>query len=116
VARERYGALSDALAALEARTEELAIAAPRGAVDVRVRRFDPGQQVAARLELAGPQRLLPAVRAGLDVRGDGSTEAWTGRARRAVIAPARGETAVGALKRAVRGADTGSVRKAHGRR
>ena len=98
-ARRILGTIEEALDAREARTEELAADAGGRPVDVRYRRFEPVQQVAARLELAGPQRLLPAVRAGIDVRGDGSTEAYLGRVRRRLVEQRRRESAVAALRR-----------------
>ncbi len=101
--RAAFGELDAALADLETRARTLADTAQRAPVDVRYRRFEPAQQVAARIELAGPQRLAPAVRAGVDVRGDGSTEAYLGRVRRRVIEPRRGETAFQALARELRG-------------
>jgi hypothetical protein len=102
VARTRFDTLDEALKALRAGGRELADTAPRRAVDAKIKRFDPVQQVVARLELAGPQRLSPTVRAGLDVRGDGSTEPFQGRIRRRVIEPRRGEDSYAALGRVVR--------------
>jgi hypothetical protein len=98
VERGRHESLDAALGALERRAGELAATAdaePEGGGILR--RIEPVQQVVGRLELSGPRRL----RAGLDVRGDGSTEAWTGRLRREVVEQRGGETAVAALRRAI---------------
>jgi hypothetical protein len=98
VERVRHDDLDSALAALELRAEELIPEARRNTVRVAAMRdFEPVQQVAARLELSGPRRL----HAGLDVRGDGSTEAWTGRVRRRLLEQRPGETAYEALRRAL---------------
>jgi hypothetical protein len=99
VERLRFDQLDDALDAAEARARELASQAPRESIDVKYRRFEPIQQVAARLEIAGPERLMPSVRAGVDVRGDGSTEAYVGRVRRELVQQRKGESAYRALRR-----------------
>jgi hypothetical protein len=98
VTRERYAELEGAIGAVEEHGREL----QRGA-DARpvggsvIRRIEPVQQVVARLELRGPGRL----RAGVDVRGDGSSEAYTGRVRRRLVEQRPGEDAYGALRRAL---------------
>ena len=97
VRRERCATLEDALARLEERGRELAASARRPPVDLRVRRFEPVAQVAARVELAGPAR----VSGGIDVRGDGSVEAYTGRMRKRVLEQHEDESAYAALRRAV---------------
>jgi hypothetical protein len=96
VARERFASLTDALAALQARLDELAPNARRGPERALVREIDPVAQVAVRGEIAGRR-----VHGGVDVRGDGSMEAFTGRWRRAVVARRADESAYDALRRAL---------------
>jgi hypothetical protein len=99
VERVRADHLDEALAALEGRGRELAeqarIPSAGGAL---LRRFEPVQQVFGRLELSGPRRL----RAGIDVRGDGSVEAFTGRIRRKLVRQEDDESAYDALRRVLR--------------
>jgi hypothetical protein len=101
VARERFDTLEEALDAAEGHAGRAALAPQAQTVDLRVREYAPAAQVLARIEVSGPGRLLPAVRAGLDVRGDGSTAAWTGRLQRAMIEPEKRETSFEALRRVV---------------
>jgi hypothetical protein len=96
VRRERFDDLAAALHALERRGHQL-----QGAADAQVvggslvRRFEPHEQVTARLELSGPGGL----RAGVDVRGDGSAMPYTGRVRRSAVEREERETAYDALRR-----------------
>ncbi len=99
VERTRFDSLESALTAAEARGRELARTAHRPVIDVKVRQFDPIQQVAARIEIAGPERMFPSVRGGVDVRGDGSTEAYVGGVRRQVLKERGGESPYAALRR-----------------
>ncbi len=103
VKRSTFDDLERALEALEARARELADSAPREAFDAKLARFEPHQRVIARLELSGPERWQPSTRAGVDVRGDGSVEAYRGRVRRQVIQIHRGETVFEALRRELHG-------------
>jgi hypothetical protein len=96
VGRERFSDLAAALSALEKRGRELERAADATPVGGGlVRRFEPVQQVVGRLELSGPGRL----RAGVDVRGDGSSEAFTGRVRRSLVEQRGRESSYEALRR-----------------
>jgi hypothetical protein len=83
--------LAEALDVLEAYART---AARREAVDFISRRYEPGDLVALRIELKGD-----GVRAGLDVHGDGSAVAWTGRIRRTAVEPQDGEGPIAALRR-----------------
>jgi len=99
VARARFDTLEGALADLERRLEEVGPQAHRDAVQVLRRRFEPVRQVVARGEISGPGRVLPATVGGVDLRGDGSSEAFTGRWRRALVEAEAGESAYQALGR-----------------
>ena len=110
VERSRFDQLEKALDALEERARALAEEATGQAVDLKFRRFEPGEQVVARLELSGPERLLPKVRAGLDVHGDGSTEAYIGHVKRDMIAPGKNDTTYEALRRALASAGRSETR------
>ena len=101
VERASFDSLDRALDALAACGRELARTAPDEAVNAKITHFEPAQQVIARLELSGPERLLPSVHAGVDVRGDGSTEAFRGRLRRVTLDRRSGEDAFAALRRAL---------------
>src|SRR5437764_14029496 len=97
VERSRHGELDDALRELEERVVALQRSSKGRTIDLKVRRFDPVQQVTARLELSGPGGL----RVGVDLRGDGSAEGWTGSLRRRLIEQRRGESALAALRRSL---------------
>ena len=97
VERTKHDELAGALAEIESRGRELERSATGEKVSSLLGRdYDPVQQVIGRIELAGPGR----VRAGVDVRGDGSSECWTGRLRRELVAQRRGESPYDALRRA----------------
>ncbi len=96
VRKERLAGLEEALGTLEDEGHSLeAEADGRAHGGTLIRRLEPVQVVVARLELSGPGR----VRAGIDVRGDGSAEAWTGRMRRTLIEQLPRESAYDALRR-----------------
>jgi hypothetical protein len=94
--RKRYPSLPEALTALEARLDDLGPRERRDTERALARELAPVQQVAVRGEVAGR-----GVRGGVDVRGDGSLEAYTGRWRRTIVTPDPGETAYDALRRAL---------------
>jgi hypothetical protein len=79
-----------------ARAVRVAPGERRGHERALSRELEPVQQVALRGEVAGP-----GARGGIDVRGDGSAEAYTGRWRRVLVRRAPGETAYDALRRAL---------------
>jgi hypothetical protein len=97
--RERFASLDEALVALEARLDGPARTERRTPERGLAHEYEPGEQVAIRGEVAGPAGL----RGGVDVRGDGSAEAYTGRLRRRLVERGSGEAAYEALRRALGG-------------
>ena len=99
VRNERVRALDDALRSVERHGRELEDGASARVVNALTRKFEPVQQVVGRIELTGPRRM----RAGVDVRGDGSAEAFTGRVRRKLVVQLAGESPYDALRRELSG-------------
>jgi hypothetical protein len=97
VERVAFDTLDAALAAVQRRLDELGPQARREDFTFLRRTIDASRQVAIRAELTGPD----GARGGVDLRGDGSAEAFTGRWRRAVVEQRKRETAVDALRRAL---------------
>lgn len=97
VERERYDDANQALAAVDRHARELERTAHARATGGRlIRRFEPVQQVVGRIEVRGPDG-----RGGIDVRGDASSEAYTGRFRRTLVEQLGGESPAAALRRAL---------------
>jgi hypothetical protein len=94
VEKERFATLDEALDALAARVPAVS---PRPARSALGRDYEPVSQVAGRLELHGPD----GTHGGIDVRGDGSAEAYVGWIRKRLVEPQEGESAVEALRRSL---------------
>jgi hypothetical protein len=98
VTHEHFDELDAALRALERRGHTLQGEADADAVGgTLMRRYEPQDQVTARLEVSGPGRL----RGGVDVRGDGSAVPFTGRLLRKPVDKRGNESAYAALRRAL---------------
>ncbi len=93
-----FASLEGALAELEAQLVEVAARTDLAPTHVFKREVAPVAQIAARGLVHGR-----GVHGGVDVRGDGSTEAWTGRWVRAVVERRRKESAYAALRRVLEG-------------
>jgi hypothetical protein len=97
VERHAFPTVDEALAALEQQCRAIANTSRRDTVKVAKRTYDPVAQVQARAELRGPR----GAAGGVDVRGDGSAEAFTGRIRKRLVEQEQGESAYDALRRAL---------------
>jgi hypothetical protein len=96
VTRESYEELPDALAALRSQAES--VIADGGLPEVNlIRRFEPAQRVAARLEIATGGWTGDA--AGVDVMGDGRIVPFRGAVFRRELEPAEGEEPYEVLRR-----------------
>jgi hypothetical protein len=95
VDKERFGSLDEALNAL---AERIPSVSRREPVRALTRDYHPVRQVAGRLELRGPR-----VRGGVDVRGDGSAEAYVGWIRKRLVELEPGESPVDGLRRVLAG-------------
>jgi len=114
VERARCATLDDAVDLLERRLTSLGDSAHRPPRRAFRREYEPVAQVAARGELKGPGRLSPGVRAGVDVRGDGSIEAYRGHVQRELIAQEAGESAFAALRRVLTASDAAAPARSPG--
>ena len=99
VRRTTYESFGAAFDELQAETVEASNRPPAKEIDLKARYYRPEDQVIMRAQLSGPQRFIPKVRCGIDVRGDGSPEPWTGGSLRKDVEVKKGETVWQALRR-----------------
>jgi hypothetical protein len=96
--KTRHATLEEALDALEHELRALTTAHRARTQRALGRDYEPAEQVALRGELRGPRGL----RAGIDVRGDGDAQPFTGRVVRRPVERHDGEDAYSALRRIAR--------------
>lgn len=101
ITRSRHAALDEAIDALERDLTTLGPAARRRTQKALTREYEPAAQIAARGELSGPSRINPRIRAGADVRGDGSIVVYRGKVRRELIEREPREAPFEAMRRAL---------------
>lgn len=94
VQRSTVDSVGDAIDVIQVRLSN--VDAIRDTAKVFKREIAPVDQVVARAELAAK-----GARGGIDLRGDGSAQAWTGRLNKTIIEAQTSETAYDALRRAL---------------
>ncbi len=99
--RESHASLDEALDAMRGHAEAIRAGADPAEVSAFRRKYEPGDQVVARLEIStgGPFRGRDA---GLDVMGDGSLVPFRGGVSRKEISAERDEAAYEAVELALR--------------
>jgi len=86
VAREKFEDLDEAITAMERRVKGIRAEGPLRARKM-FREYDPGVQVAGRVEISTGGFLRSGESAGIDVMGDGTLVAYEGGTRRAELDP-----------------------------
>ena len=99
VERERFDDLGAAVERLRRRAEEVRGEGPLDAVSA-FRDYEPGQRVAARLELS-TGGWLRGREAGVDVMGDGTVVAYSGGIRKRPLDAGQGRSAFEAVRAAL---------------
>ena len=99
VKRRSFDSLDEALATMEAEVAAVRAEGPLGTAKA-FRDYEPGERVAARIELAAGG-WLRGREAGLDVMGDGTLMPYEGAIRKRPLEPERGESAFDAVRQAL---------------
>lgn len=94
VEKTKHDSLDEALDAIAART---GVVPRRGTRRGIAQSYEPNRQVSGRFELSGPG----GARGGIDVRGDGSAEGYTGLLRKQLVEQQGDESPLDALRRAL---------------
>jgi hypothetical protein len=101
VDRRQFDDLPAAVAAMESRAQEIRSEGPLEGIKM-LREYEPGERVAARLEVATGGKLRGRT-AGVDLMGDGSLVGFAGGVRRRTLDPRGGQTVFDAVRRELSG-------------
>lgn len=99
VTRSHCATVDELFDEVERLTEEMADRAPGGAVNSMFRNYEAIELVHGRIEVSIATGRFKHRRGGIDVRRDGSIEAFVGRTSRTVVEPTPGETIPHSLRR-----------------
>ena len=102
VSRFKFADMQAALAQMEQSVDDIIVNTDPYDLDIKVRTYQPEEQVVGRVELLGPRSGFTRLRGGVDVRGDHSVVAFTGGLQRQLVALSPGESPLAALKNALR--------------